>query len=116
MVISMYIILIIFLILVSFLIFKIFEYHRGKRVFNIASESENEGNFEGACYYYAIAATAGFKTGICNKKLIHLWKSYGPFDFSIQRENIISKHCTYATCGEGFNAIILDYIKSIVDQ
>jgi hypothetical protein len=45
--------------------FKKSEAKRGKFVFELATSFEESGQYEDACFHYAVAANTGYQTGLC---------------------------------------------------
>lgn len=92
------------------------ERKRGTRVFEEARLRENSGDFEIACYCYAIAASAGHQPRWCEERIRTLWEDHGPFNFREQLFETAKEYCRYESCGEGFHQITVDHIREIVGE
>jgi hypothetical protein len=90
------------------------ERKRGARIFEEARNRESGGDFPGACYCYAIAASAGHQRRSCEDQIRVLWERHGPFDFHEQLVETVKEYCDYESCGEGFHEMTVDCIRGIV--
>ncbi len=110
----MMITLVIFLVFLTIgIMFWLSEHKRGQKVYSMAVDHENAGEFEEACYLYAIALGAGRNKEMCRRKIRELWQLHGPFDFRNQHDNVVSEYCRDKSCGEGFDRLIVDEIHRL---
>ena len=96
--------------------FKKSEAKRGRLVFDQAASLEASGNYEDACFHYAVAANAGYQAKLCRKKIKNLWNAHGPFLFSEQLQKLKAEYCPDASCGEGFHHITVSDIHKWVKE
>jgi hypothetical protein len=87
------------------------ENRRGRRLLDAALSAELSGDFETACFHYAAAAMAGFKTERCNRKALALWRESGPFEFRDVQEQLTQEYCEYDSCGEGYHTLVVEHIR-----
>ena len=92
------------------------ERKRGARVFEEARLRENGGDFAGARYCYAIAASASYQPRWCEDRIRTLWERHGPFDFREQLLETVEEYCRYESCGEGFHQITVERIRGVIGE
>ena len=103
------------LVLLVLIFFVRSERNRGRRVYGRATGLEKNKDYEAACFYYAVAMNAGHDKTLCQKKIIELWKQYGPFEFKKELEEAKAEYCRYESCGEGIHSLTVSDIHKIVD-
>jgi hypothetical protein len=96
--------------------FRSAEAQRGRLFFDLAASREESGKFEDACFHYAIAANAGYRTAWCKNKVKDLWRSHGPFGFVEQLNRLKADYCRHAGCGEGFHQLTVSGIHAWVGE
>ena len=89
---------------------------RGRRrsVLALASQLEFRGEYEAACFHYAVAGNAGADRSECETKVRALWAQHGPFDFNGPGVDLRSKYCKYESCAKGYHQLTVGEIDRIV--
>ncbi len=103
------------LIIIGIIIFLRSERKRGRNVYDIAESLEKEGDYEAACYHYAIALNAGLNQNNCHDKVSKLWEEHGPFEFKKQLKEAKEEVCRYESCGEGAYTLTVSDIHKIIE-
>jgi hypothetical protein len=107
---------VIVLLILFALRFRSGERKRRERVFGLAMAMEESGDFEDACFHYAVAAEAGYESLLCREKIKTLWNSYGPFDFRRQLDKLKKDYCRDESCGTGYHQITVTCIRDVVGE
>lgn len=85
----------------------------GDRRYRRGESLERSGKYKEAVYEYAIAILNGsVASKSCKKKIVFLWKKYGPFDYSDVLEEA-KKDDTPEHCGEAGHAATMSIIKEV---
>ena len=88
----------------------------GEALLEAAVSLEQAGEYEEACFRYAVAASRGYQE-MCRAKIRDLWEAHGPFDFSAQLQKLRSEYCSRCTsCGEGYYHLIVSDIHRWVRE
>lgn len=76
-------------------------------MFELAQRLEAQGEYEAACFHYAVARNAGANRSACETRIRALWHEYGPFQFRDIGEELRS-------CGQGYHQLTMGDIDRIV--
>ena len=90
------------------------ERRRGRAVLELAARLEAQGDYEAACFHYAVAATAGVARARCEERIRALWAAHGPFQFSKVAQDQRGSACRYESCGEGHHQLTVSDSRRIV--
>jgi len=89
---------------------------RGKIIFDRAASLERAGNFEDACFHYAVSARSGYQADLSRRKVKELWDAHGPFLFSDQVQKFKKDNCRDACCGEELEHMTISHIHQWVKE
>jgi hypothetical protein len=87
---------------------------RARSVFALAADLESVGEYEAACFHYAVARNAGAPRSACEVNVRRLWSEQGPFTFRALAEDLPSGYCAYESCGEGYHSVTVADIHCII--
>lgn len=90
------------------------ERRRAREVFDLATTLEGRGEYESACFHYAVARNAGADPRVCEASIQDLWERKGPFDFASIGATLRATYCRHRSCGEGYHQIIVADIRRLV--
>lgn len=103
------------IVLLVLILFIRSERKRERHVYGMANSFEKNKDYEAACFYYALAMSAGHNRKLSENKIRELWQLYGPFDFKKQLEKAKAESCSYESCGEGIHSLTVSDIHKIVN-
>ena len=98
---------------VAFLFFRS-ERRRARAALAHAATLEAEGRPEAACFYYAVAASAGAPRHTCESGIRSLWASHGPFKFGDAIKDEADAACGHRSCDQGYRQLMLEDVLRVV--
>ena len=89
---------------------------RARLVLTSAAYFESVGEYEAACFHYAVASRARAARSECEANVRRLWLERGPFTFEALEEGLRSGYCAYEGCGEGHHSVTVADIRRIIEM
>jgi hypothetical protein len=79
-----------------------------------AAEYERVGQYEDACYHYAMAAGGRVRHPLADE-VRRLWHDHGPLSFEARGHAMALEYCEHdKSCGEGYHQIVLQDVRKII--